>query len=380
MYIGALVFTTVAIACSPSGVPSIKTGSAPVTEEKSPVAGTKQPWERDWEANLLAARKEGKVAVVSGVGGNVRPLITEGFKKRYGIEVEFVTGRGGELTEKIFSERKAGLYLQDVALFGATTTINILKPAGIVEPLRPLLVLPEVLDKNAWLGGDFQWVDKEELFLAYIFSVNIPFYVNRDLANPAELKSYKDILNPRWKGKIAMNDPSVTGSGNNWFGVVGEKIMGWDYMRELAKQEPFLTRDQRLQVEWLARGKYPVSITAKTDIVEDFRKAGAPLEGILPVEGNYTTVGGGTVAIVKNAPHPHAARVFINWLLTKDGQTLYSQGYGAPSRRLDVPVAGDPLKAPRPGMRYVNSEDEELILARPGHMKLAMDIFGHLLK
>ncbi len=90
--------------------------------------------------------------------------------------------------------------------------------------------------------------------------------------------------------------------------------------------------------------------------------------------------GGGTVALVKNAPHPNAARVFINWLLTKEGQTLYSRGYGSASRRLDVPNEGDPLKIPQPGMKYFNSEEEELILDRPEDMKTAMEIFGFLLK
>ena len=374
------IFSLVVLACSPAQPTTVKTAPAPIVENKGPAADTKQPWEREWDAILRTARREEIVTVVSGVGGNVRPLITEGFQKRYGIRVDFITGRGEELTQKIFTERKAGLYLQDVALFGATTTINILKPANIIDPIEPVLALPEVLDKKAWLGGDLQFVDKDHLFLAYVFAVNVPIFINDDMVNKQEIRSYKDLLNPKWKGKMVINDPTVTGSGNNWFGVVGEKIMGWDYMRELAKQELFPVRDQRLQVEWLVRGRYPVSITAKTDTVEEFRKAGASITGILPVEGNYTTVGGGTVALIKNAPHPAAARVFINWLLTNEGQTLYSRGYGSPSRRLDVPIEGDPMKIPQPGMKYFNSEEEDLILARPGHMKLAQEIFGNLLK
>ena len=66
--------------------------------------------------------------------------------------------------------------------------------------------------------------------------------------------------------------------------------------------------------------------------------------------------------------------------LTKEGQTLYSRGYGSASRRLDVPNEGDPLKIPQPGMKYFNSEEEELILERPEDMKIAMEIFGFLLK
>lgn len=374
------VFTTILFACSPADSVKPKNESVPVTEQKPVTSESMAPWEKEWDTILRAARKEGNVTVVSGVGGQVRPLITQGFEKKYGIRVDFVTGRGEELTQKVFTERRAGLFLQDVALFGATTTINILKPANIMEPVESVLLLPDVLDKKAWMGGDLQFVDKDRLFLAYIFSVNVPIFINTELVNRDEVKSYKDLLNPKWKGKIVMNDPTVTGSGNNWFGVAGRRIMGWDYMRELAKQEPFLVRDQRLQVEWLVRGRYPVSITAKTDIVDEFRKAGAKITGILPVEGNYTTVGGGTVGLIKNAPHPNAAKIFINWLLTKEGQTLYSSGYGSPSRRLDVPIEGDPLKIPIPGMKYFNSEEEELILERPGDMKLAQEIFGFLMK
>lgn len=375
LLLALLVFAIIFLACS--SVPAApKIESAPAQGQKPVVSLEVSPWEK----MLQAAKKEDTVSVVSGVGGQVRPLISDGFLKRHGIRVDFITGRGEELTQKIFTERRAGLYLEDVALFGATTTVNILKPANIMDPVEPVIMLPEVLDKKAWLGGDLQFVDKEHLFLAYSFSVNVPIFINEDLVKKEEVTSYKDLLNPKWKGKIVMNDPTVTGSGNNWFGVVGLRIMGWDYMRELVKQEPVLARDQRLQVEWLVKGKYPVSITAKTDIVDEFRKAGANIIGILPVEGNYTTVGGGTVGLIKNAPHPNAARIFINWLLTNEGQTLYARGYGSPSRRLDVPNEGDPLKIPKPGIKLFNSEEEELILARPAQMKLAAEIFGPLIK
>jgi ABC-type Fe3+ transport system substrate-binding protein len=247
----------------------------------------------------------------------------------------------------------------------------------INDPLEKVLILPEVLDKKAWLEGNFKWLDREHLFLAYISTVRISHYVNSALANPDELRSYRDLINPKWKRKISMDDPTVTGTGNNWVAMVGNKIMGWDFMRAIANQEPVLLRDSHLQATWLIQGKYPVAIAPKPDIVQEFRNAGVEMVGILPSEGTYTTVGGGSVARFKNAPHPNAARVFINWLLTREGQSLYSKGYGWPSRRVDVTTEGlDPLVIPKPGVKYLNSDEEEYILARPKFMEMAKEIFS----
>ena len=153
-------------------------------------------------------------------------------------------------------------------------------------------------------------------------------------------------------------------------------------MRELVKQEPFITRDQRLQAESLARGKYAVAIGVQPDIQAEFIKMGARIQTIIPEEGAWLGGGPGLIAAFSKAPHPNAAKVFINWFLSKEGQTLYSRTARAESARLDVP--NDHLnKADRrdPKVKYFISEDESFLKKkREYEKKWAKEIFGPLIR
>ena len=196
-----------------------------------------------------------------------------------------------------------------------------------------------------------------------------------------EIKSYRDLLQPRWKGKIIINDPTVAGIGGKWFSMVGRYIMNLDFMREIARQEPVILRDQRLQVDWLAKGKYPIGIAAVTDMVTEFRKAGAPLSYAEPSEGTWLGNGSGGLGLVVKAPHPNAARVFVNWMLTKEAQSIYSREYGVPSARLDVSTEGiDPVTVPKPGVKYVLGFKEETLIGEDEYRNtVGREIFGQLI-
>jgi iron(III) transport system substrate-binding protein len=226
------------------------------------------------------------------------------------------------------------------------------------------------------------YIDKDGTLLAFAGKVqSTSIILNTEMVKPQEIKGYRDLLNPKWKGKIAMYDPIVAGIGLRWFGVVSTKILDVEYMRQLAAHEPVVVRDARQHVEWIARGKYPVGTAAEPPIVYEFQKLGAPLRGVLPVEGSWVASGWGNVALINRPSHPSAARVFLNWLLTKEGQTAYSLSSGDPSRRLDVPTGHiDPQYIPEPGKSYILSESEDILLAQPEQAKKAKEIFGALLK
>lgn len=140
-------------------------------------------------------------------------------------------------------------------------------------------------------------------------------------------------------------------------------------------------RDERLQVEWVARGRYPLGVAASSDIVTEFLKAGAPLAEVTPVEGTYVTSGSGAVAFVEKAPHQNAAKIFINWLLSREGQTIFSKAMGRQSAREDVPTDFLlPSRIRQPGGKYVRTDDEEWRLAMPKKFEIAREIFGQLMK
>lgn len=181
-----------------------------------------------------------------------------------------------------------------------------------------------------------------------------------------------------------MKDPTQEGKGLNWFHLILRyKKLDIDYMKELARTEPMITRDERLQLEWLVRGKYPITLNVSPEPVSEFRQMGFPLAEIsLKEDLNTLTAGaGGNITVIKKAPHPDAAKVFLNWLLTKEGQTIYARAAGVQSRRLDTPadhLLPDRIRDPK--SEYIIADDEDLRSSAPEYAKLSLEIFGPLLR
>ena len=166
------------------------------------------------------------------------------------------------------------------------------------------------------------------------------------------------------------------------FRVLGFNILDLEFFRQLAKQEPIIIRDQRLQVEWLAQGKYAIAYAPQTAVVADFQQAGASISYITPKEGTYLSSGSGNVSLVNRAPHPKAARIFINWMLTKEGVNIFSQAFGSHGARIDVSTEGiDDIMQRKPGVKYwIGAHTEEFQLKEPEMMIPANEIFGALVK
>lgn len=382
----AIIFlSAVAILTVLSCVTSEKTAAtapqaAPIVNEEKPSASGKE-----WDITLRKAQKEGKVSLVSSVLGQVPQALTESFKKKYNIDLEFVSGRGGEIATRILAQRKAGLYLTDVYLGGSTTLYTQIKPSGILEPLEPLFVLPELKDpetvRKTWWGGGFRWLDDQHVGLAMSTYVSPGLAINTKLVRPDEIKGYQDLLNPKWKEKIIFNDPTVAGSGGKQFGIVGSRIIGWEYWEKIAQQQPVIHRNERLLAEWLAQGKYAVLLGIREEIIREFVEAGAPLTYVSPVEGSYITSGTGVIAYLNNAPHPDGSRIFINWLLTQEGQSIFARANAVPSSRLDVSTEGlSPVLVLKPGQKYIMSDDEKASLEQPEHFERARKLFASLIR
>lgn len=342
-----------------------------------------QGWELEWQKTLKQAKKEGRLSLYAGVNPRVREALAWEMKRRFGIEVEFTSGRGAEIAEKLLRERKAGIFTADLYMGGSSTIVNNLKPAGVFQPLEPALFLPDVVDPKVWYGGQLRFLDKEHLIYNFSLAPSSPIKVNTTLVNEGEIRSYQDFLNPKWKGKIVLFDPTRSGNGLQWFSVYGGYILGYDYMKEFARQEPLIVVDQRQQAEWVSRGKYPISIAVGDTHFATFKEAGAPINSISMAEGDYLSGGEGFIGFIDKAPHPYAARLFINWLLSKEGQTLHSHAYERQSAREDIPLSENiRTKGYRmPGVKYFTGvEAEEFQMKKPFFAEKAQEIFGHLLR
>ncbi|MBI4332406.1 MAG: extracellular solute-binding protein [Chloroflexi bacterium] len=368
--VAGLLLGLLLVACGQPATPE----GASTPAGGSPAVKTRPAWEDDWDRTLAAARKEGTVSVYVSTGGDWVAAIAEVMSKRYGITVETVVARVAELNERIMREQRSRVYHVDVVRDGIVVSETLI-PENMLEPLDKALMLPEVIDPKVWWRGGLTYLDEDtKTNFAHQEYVNQGIAFNKDMVKPGEIKSWNDLLDPKWKGKIAISDPTTGGTGQSLSMMVAYKIMGWDYLNRLVKQEPVPSRDNRLMTEWVARGKYPLLIAPPPTAIE-FINAGTPIDYAIVAEGTYLTVGGGYLSLLKTSPHPNAARVFINFFLTREGQTIYSRASGYQSSRVDVPTDHlMPSFVRQPGIKYPSALEKEYRLKeaelRDGIVKL----------
>jgi iron(III) transport system substrate-binding protein len=290
----------------------------------------------DWDKIVEAARKEGKIVASIPPSAELRKGMEIAFTRRYGIEVEFVPVRGSAVIQRMVSESKAGVHYFDVHIGGTESAILGLLSENVLEPVEPYFVLPEVKDPRQWWGGHM-WVDNAKRFIyPFVAYQTVSLWCNSTEYKPAEFQSFDDLLSPKLQNKIGLSDPRTPGSGNSmWSHMLSVK--GEEYLKKLVAQKLLVARDLRLLGENLGKGKIAVTVGIGYSELLPFIKAGLPVAALpYPKEGLYTTGGYGHLMVIKNPPHPNAAKVFINWLLGRDGQEIFGRGMGVGTRRLDI--------------------------------------------
>jgi ABC-type Fe3+ transport system substrate-binding protein len=296
----------------------------------------KGAWQAEWEKTIEAAKKEGKLVAGIPASAELRKSVGDTFKTRFpGIELELTTSRGPTNASKIAAEHAAGVRYFDLLISGTYTPFSLLN-AGILEPVEPLFILPEVKEPKRWYAGHL-WIDNSKRYL-YAFQAyqSENFWYNSTLMRPEEIRSYDDLLNPKWKGKIGYLDPRSAGGGTSTWAFF-LKIKGEEFLRKLATQDLLLSRDQRQLADSLAKAKTVLTVGLSYYTFAPFLKAGLPIKPLPEVkEGTYTSCGSGALSVVKSAPHPNATKLFVNWLLSKEGQEVYGKAMGQATRRLDV--------------------------------------------
>jgi iron(III) transport system substrate-binding protein len=345
------------------------------------IASAQTDWKKDWDRTVENAKKEGQVTIY--MFGYWRALAA--FEMEFpGIKLTYATGGGSNLGARIMAERRAGKYIVDLFSGGANTNFNVLHKANALDPLRPALLLPEVLDESLWLGGKLPFTDPDDRYI-FAFIANpssAQLYYNTKLFNPTALKSFWDLLESKWKGKFTSLEPTNTSLGGAMQFLYRNPDLGPDFIRRFfSTMDVTFSGDSRQMTDWLAQGKFALCMGCRD--VEQAKNQGLPVD-VLDTsswkEGTALSVSGGTLGLLKSAPHPNAAKVFINWFLSRKGQTAL-QTLGDPneppnSRRIDIPKE---MVAPNnkliEGRRYLDVTRPEWQDMAP-IFKLARDIIG----
>jgi iron(III) transport system substrate-binding protein len=310
----------------------------------------------EWDAVIAAAKQEGKVTFyTSAVGQPYHHEIGKAFEQRYGIRLEALEARASELRERLRAEAAAGRVAADLSFNGSTTTkLQVDEGAFVPHGALPNLGLLKDMFTDVAADG----IRVPVLIQSY------GILINTGLIKPAdEPKSWLDILDPKWRGKILSDDMRALGGGAVFFFVTEEKF-GRSFHEKLAAQQPVFSRDYRNDERRIARGEYAIGLPF---VISDYPSLqGLPVKLIVPAEG--ATYARFDLAMLKGAPHPNAARLLMNYYLEEAAQLVYARsGFGIATKGLEgkVPPEVRPLvEAKLLGTTDPARQNEMLALAK----------------
>jgi len=267
-----------------------------------------------------AARKEGQLTVNTHDPDQEAGAV-DLFTKRYpGIKINWLTGRGTDIAEKVKTEAANNVYNLDVLDAGSQDTAG-LKDEGLTEAYQS----PELANVRQEFHDPDNFVNPQ-----YVQVYGI--VINTKLVPPeAEPKSWNDLLDPRWKGQIAMQDPRGTGGTMSLMTAFSKDgSLGLDYVKKLAQQNIFIGRETQQLLTDTIRGEHAIQlgVSSANFVLEKQKNPAVPIKWIKPTEGESTSMI--WLSIVKHAPHPNAAHLWVDWRLSDEGQTaLAKEGQAA---------------------------------------------------
>jgi iron(III) transport system substrate-binding protein len=316
-------------ACAPAAAPAPT--SAPVAKPTGS--------DLDWDKLVASAKQERSVVLAGPTSQAYRDEVTKAFEARFGFPLEYVALPGSEIGARITREAEAKKVTIDVMLGGGGELVSLL-PSGLLDPLKPALAMPEVVDPSKWKGGSVKWMDAQQQFLLQTMeSAPSDLVVNPDQVKQGAITSWKDLLKPEFKGKVVSHDPRREGSGLS-IATYLYHVFGADYVRALYQdQAVILSSDERQLADWVGRGTYPVGLGLVQRQMEPLRSLGLKFERVFPQDGpGYRSGGSSVLKLIKNRPHPTAGIVLANWVASKEGQEIYSRHVLDVSRRTDTNV------------------------------------------
>jgi iron(III) transport system substrate-binding protein len=339
----------------------------------------------EWERTVEAAKKEGQLTLYHW--GAPLMLDAGAFQKTYPeIKVTIVSAMGIELMQRILAERRGEKFIPDVYIAGIASMV-VLHKAKVFDPIKNALILPEVSNESKWWRGKHSYGDAER---SHIFTfTKSPDYgsigFNSKLVDPAEFRSYWDFLQPKWRSKITVQDLRGGGPGSTPLRFMYyNPDLGPKFLRQLySGMDATLYRDNRIALDWLGSGKFHIGFFVQK--VEEAEAKGLPVVQFRQAlkEGVGLSSRVGHMALLNRAPHPNAAKVFINWYLSRDGQELFQKlqlGAHDPADSLRIDIAKQQIPAAdrrQDGVKYIDLDEQKVFDPTPA-IQLIKETLGEL--
>jgi iron(III) transport system substrate-binding protein len=297
------------------------------------LAQSNAKFKAEWAKLAAAAKKEGKLVLSTGAIPEYQHIF-DAFKAKFGVSIQTDGGSGSSRATRILAERRAGRFTVDVGLMSVAANTRRLEPAGALAELPPLLIHPDVVDTSKWYKKRHWYVDGKGTKSIFVYSARANnswrfWYNTKKLSKKdvASLKTPWDFLEPKWKGKMADQAWSDPGRLGGMLEMYFAPDAGPKWIKKyFTEMDIIFTGDTRLEESWLIRGRRPLKWD-EGDIGNVLRKFKSkfPIEVVeIPRQRGKLEARGSEccITILKKAPHPNAAKLFVNWFLTKEVQAM----------------------------------------------------------
>ena len=349
----------------------------------------------EWDALIAAAQDEGRL-IVSGSGGvsEIAPVYRI-WGDKFGIRVTIARGSGRENADRMLAEQAVGRYSIDMVHSGASTLAERLMPNDAIVPITPLLFHPEVIDKSLWYGGKLWFRDPEDAFML-IHSARViqgsgldGVWFNTDLVSIEEVESWRGIRDVyEMFGDSMIDEAPTTTSGGEYF----DPFRGAEHWEYIFEKDGFYTDDSRFISDSLAKGGFKIAMASSTARreLEGLRAVGAPVNGYRaarieqgwPKYESFPVLepagSGGSFSVAPNQPHPNATKLWVNWLLSREGMTTVQatlgEGESPPHDRVSLRDDAIPVGQTDPAFRREADVLYNTLFMNPAAAAMVSDI------
>ena len=386
--------------------PGVTVAPTPTATAPVPTPTPDPSFEAEWQRLIAAAQEEGKLVIAGGGGVSDIAPIYKLFEDKFGVKVVLGRGSSTEHANRILAEQSAGRFTVDVAHSGANSANVRYIANGMAQPIAPFIFHADAAPEN-WFGDRWWFTDEQEQY-HFVMTSNLSslsggdFWWNTNNLSLDEVASYTDwfdFLRDENKGRIISLSKLVGGSTGGDLRRYLDPFQGpeW-YERFFTEMDVFFTPDFNLIADNLAFGGYDLAfgIGSAGRVLQEIREAGGPVEsytdafneGLVPGLPSVQTLNatggaGGMLLIMRNTPHPNATKLYVNWILSREGQqTIHdTPGEGdAPGElhdRVSLRRGLDPGLT-RPDRRWVEGETYANVDMQPDLRPLADQVYDYL--